>query len=144
MSSFRPFLCWCLISFLCNILLLNTHWVCKWRQCGSWNSSWCFDILQFSPQIICLAGIFYSKIFPFYYYSSVHALLFAGFPLEVKFQTPAGFAKNKLVQTFGFHLNVFYPRLSLGTGIFPETANIWGKWKLWGLLLLFPSFHGLG
>lgn len=83
----------------------------------NWNSSWCFDILQFPPQIICLAGIFYSKIFLFYFYSSVHALLFAGFPLEVKFQTPAGFAKNKLVQTFGFHLNVFYPCLFLGTGI---------------------------
>lgn len=85
---------------------------------------------SFFPQIICLAGIFYSKTFLADFSASVHALLFAGFPLEAKFRTPAGFAKNKLVQTFGFHLNTFYPHLSLGTGILPRTANIWGKWKL--------------
>lgn len=44
--------------------------------------------------------------------------------MELKFQTAAGFAKNTLVKTFGFHLNILYAQLSLGAGIFCRTSNI--------------------
>lgn len=52
------------------------------------------------------------------------ACFLSGFPLELKFQITAGFAKNTLVKTFGFHLNVLYACLSLGTGLFCKTSNI--------------------
>lgn len=94
----------------------------------------------FSPWIICPVGNFWNEAFRSDLYSSFHSVLFAGFPLELKFQTTAGFAKNTLVKTFGFHLNILYAQLSLGTGIFRKTSNIGGSGNSVGDAPALPFF----
>lgn len=113
--------------------------MCEWRWHGNWNSSWCSDILQFPPKLFALQEYSTAKLSDFC--SSVHALLFAGFPLEGKFQTPAGFAKNKLLQTFGFHLKYVLPSLVSAHGDFSLKQQIfWGGGNSTGAAPALPIF----
>lgn len=125
------------------IPLLNIHWVWKWKQHGNWNSSWWFDILPFPPQILCRNILKQNS--PFWFPLLCSCLAFCRISLGSEIQTPAGLAKNKLLQIFGFHLNKFYLTCLWARGFFPETANIWGKCKLCrGCSCTSHRCHGLG